>query len=24
LVGEIVDAYARFDVTSMPRRNQGR
>lgn len=24
LVSEIVDAYARFDVTSMPRRNQGR
>lgn len=24
LVSEIVDAYARFDVTSLPRRNQGR
>jgi len=24
LVSEIVDAYARFDVTSIPRRNQGR
>lgn len=24
LVGEIVDAYARFDVAKLPRRNQGR
>ena len=24
LVSEIVDAYARFDVATMPRRNQGR